>query len=75
VKQRKFNPNDCPADKLCRLAEKCGFILKEGGKHTKVLSPDGVVISTIPRGKLKRELVNGVIERLNEFGANIIYPK
>jgi hypothetical protein len=75
VKRQKFNPNDCPADKLCRLAERCGFVLKEGGKHTKVLSADGVVISTIPRGKLKRELVKGVIERLNEFGANIIYPK
>jgi hypothetical protein len=75
VKQRKFNPNDCPADKLCRLAEQCGFVLKEGGKHTKVLNPDGIIITTIPRGKLKRELVKGVIERLNEFGADIIYPK
>jgi hypothetical protein len=73
VKQRKFNSNDCPADKLCRLAGQCGFVLKEGGKHTKVLSPDGVIITTIPRGKLKRELVKGVIERLNQFGANIIY--
>lgn len=70
-----FNPNDCHANKLCRLAGQCGFVLKEGGKHTKVLTPDGVIITTIPRGKLKRELAKGVIERLNEFGAQIVYPK
>jgi hypothetical protein len=75
VKQQKFNLNDCHSDKLCRLAEKCGFLLKEGGKHTKVFNTDGLGITTIPRGKLKRELVKGVIKRLNEFGANIIYAQ
>jgi hypothetical protein len=75
VKLQKFNPNDCNAEKLCRLAQKCGFVLKEGGKHTKVLTSDGATITIIPRGKLKRELAKGVIERLNQFGANIVYSK
>jgi hypothetical protein len=75
VKPRKFNPNDCTSEKLCRLAKKCGFVLKEGGKHIKVLTPEGATTTIIPRGKLKRELAKGVIERLNQFGANIVYPK
>jgi hypothetical protein len=75
VKLQKFNSNDCNAEKLCRLAQKCGFVLKEGGKHTKILSLDGMTITIIPRGKLKRELVKGVIARMNQFGANIIYPQ
>lgn len=75
MKPQKINPNDCTTEKLCRLAQKCGFVLKEGGKHTKILSPDGTIVTTVPRGKLKREVTKGVIERLNHFGANITYPK
>jgi hypothetical protein len=75
VKLQRFNPNDCTAEKLCRLAKKCGFVLKEGGKHTKILTTDGATITIIPRGKLKRELARSVIARLNQFGANIVYPK
>jgi hypothetical protein len=75
AKPQKFNPNDCTAEKLCRLAQKCGFVLKEGGRHTKVLASDGIIITTIPRGKLKREVTKGAIKQLNKFGANIVYPK
>jgi hypothetical protein len=75
VKLQKFNLNDCTAEKLCRVAQKCGFVLKEGGKHTKVLTSNGATITIIPRGKLKRELAKGIVERLDRFGANIVYPK
>jgi len=41
---------------LTRAALKLGFVIKEGGKHILVFDPTtGRLISTFPRGKIKKK--------------------
>lgn len=63
---------DCSSDVLVKTAIKCGFRIRQS-KHYKVETADGRFVTTIPRHKrLKRELVKGVVERLNMFSARKI---
>ncbi|MFV0421332.1 type II toxin-antitoxin system HicA family toxin [Oleidesulfovibrio sp.] len=34
---------------ILRKLKKAGFTIQEGGKHTKVYSPEGVFVTTVPR--------------------------
>lgn len=63
---------DCSYDRLLRIAERCGFKIKEGRKHCKVKTQDEIFITTIPRhNRLKRETVRGIAEAFIKFGAVI----
>jgi Mn-dependent DtxR family transcriptional regulator len=55
-----------------RVANKCGFIVYEGARHSKIKTPESVFITTISRHlKIKKEVVKAIIKRLKEFGAEI----
>ena len=65
---------DCSCETLARIAEQCGFDVREGRKHCKVKTAEGRFITTIPRhSRLKRETVKGIVEAFNSFGADIAY--
>lgn len=62
----------CSYKRLVALAKRCGFIIVEGGKHSKVKRQSGEFVTIIPRhNRLKRETVRGIIKRFNEFGGEI----
>ena len=68
-KELIIKASDCSDGILVKTAEKCGFVISSKGKHYKVQTSTGVFVTTIPRhSRLKRELVRGVVEKLNEFG-------
>ncbi|MEK9185353.1 MAG: hypothetical protein AAB863_01120 [Patescibacteria group bacterium] len=59
---------DCSSDTLIKTAKKCGFVIEQGRKHYKIKTINGQFITTVPRHtRLKRELVKGVIGKLNQF--------
>ena len=73
MKQIKINPANISYDEFYRIAQQCGFIIKEGRKHCKVLNQEGKFITTIPRhNQLKRETARGIAKKFIEFGADII---
>ena len=64
--------SDCSYKHLVSVAEQCGFIVVEGGKHCKIKFPSGEFVTTVPRHvRLKRETVRGIVKQLNRFGGNI----
>jgi hypothetical protein len=68
----KVNPSDCSCDKLINIAKSCGFQIKEGGKHTKVMSNDGKLITTIPRkNSLNKYTAKGIIESFQKHNCEI----
>ena len=69
MKELALNISDCSSDQLIRTAQKCGLVVKSGGKHYKVKDVTGKFVTTIPRHKrIKRELVEGIVKRFNKFG-------
>jgi len=76
MKELEISASDCSSDELIRTAKKCGLIIKSGRKHYKVEDESGKFITTIPRhSRLKRELVKGVVEKINQFGIKKIIVK
>ncbi|MFY9493416.1 MAG: type II toxin-antitoxin system HicA family toxin [Minisyncoccia bacterium] len=74
MKQLRFRVTDCSYDDLIRAARKCGFVVKQGGKHAKIETADGKFITTVPRhNPVKRETAKGIVESYNQFGAKISY--
>ncbi len=68
----KINPSNCCWKDLVNLAIKCGFTVFEGGNHTKVKSPSGELITTIPRhNNLDKFTVKGILKELIKAGADI----
>ena len=64
---------DCSYAELVRTAERCGFVIKQGGKHCKVETIDGKFITTIPRHeRLKRETARGIAKAFQQFDGNIV---
>lgn len=75
MKELEVKIADCSSDILVKTAIKCGFTVKQG-KHYKIETTDGRFVTTIPRHKrLKRELVKGVVESFNLFGAQKVLAK
>ncbi len=65
---------DCSHDELVRIAIRCGFSIIEGAKHSKVKTKKKRFVTTIPRkNQLKRETARGIVEAMNNCGANITY--
>jgi len=74
VRQLKIKVTDCSYNDLVKAAQKCGFIVRRGGKHAKVKTIDGKFITTIPcHSRIKRETARGIAESFKQFGAKIIY--
>lgn len=70
----KISSSDCSWNKLVNIAQKCGFFIFEGKRHTKNKNQQGQLITTIPRHRrLKRETAEGIIKALNRAGADIEY--
>lgn len=58
--------------KLVNLAKKCGFVIFEGGKHTKVKQKNGKFITTIARhNKLKKPHIKGVLYSFEKAGCKL----
>lgn len=58
---------------LVKAAQKCGFLIMEGGKHCKVKTADSEFVTTIPRhNTLKRETVKGIIKAFASAGCDIV---
>jgi len=75
VKPLEIKAADCSSDTLVTAALKCGFVVKSS-KHFKVKTVDGKFVTTIPmHRRLKRELVEGVVERFNQFGVRKVIAK
>lgn len=67
-KELVIKASDCSDNTLVKAAKKCGLLVLSKGKHYKVQTGTGIFVTTIPRhSRLKRELVKGVVEKLNEF--------
>ena len=53
---------------LINIASNCGFVIFEGGKHTKIKTKKGEFITTIPRHhKLSSHLVRGILKKFRLF--------
>lgn len=73
-KKQKVNLTDCSADKLKRIAEKCGFCIYNGRKHYKVKTVDGKFVTMIPRHNcISKFTIKGIINAFMAFGADIEY--
>ncbi len=73
MRQLLVRASDCSGTTLLRIAKRAGFACDGGKKHWKITTSTGVFVTTIPRHEqLKRETVKGVVERMNEFGAQIV---
>lgn len=69
MKELAINIADCSSETLIKAARKCGLVIMQGKKHCKIVTVNGVFVTTIPRhARLKRELVRGIVERYNQFG-------
>lgn len=65
----KVDITDCSWKQLIILAEKCGFVLFEGGNHTKVKDENGKKITVIPRhNRLNSHTVRSVIQDFKKAG-------
>lgn len=74
MKQLRIKITDCSYEDLIKVARKCGFVIKQGGKHAKIETVDGKFITMIPRhNPVKKETAKGIVESYNQFGAKIIY--
>ena len=72
MKQFIVRISDCSGDELIRIAEKCGFTVYSGGKHSKVKTTSGETVTYIPRhNRIKRELARVIARDMIDFGANI----
>jgi len=72
MKRLSVKTTDCSCDRLLKVAKKCGFIIKNGANHYRVLNQKGCPVTVIPRhNKLKRYTVKGILEGFNKFGADI----
>lgn len=69
MKEFTINSADCSSEMLIKAARKCGFLIMHGKKHCKIVTANGMFVTTIPRhARLKRELARGITERYNRFG-------
>lgn len=74
MSQLHVKTSDCSHDELVRIAQRCGFHIVEGRKHSKVKTRDNRFVTTIPRkSQLKRETARGIVEAMNGHGAGITY--
>lgn len=72
MRERIVHSADCSSKTLLRIAKRAGFVCFASKKHWKLSTVDGVFVTMIPRHeRLKRELVKGIVIRMNEFGAEI----
>ncbi|HET6844940.1 MAG TPA: hypothetical protein VFK06_25135 [Candidatus Angelobacter sp.] len=64
---------DASHNELARIAERCGFRIKEGKKHTKIETQDGKFITVIPRHeRIKRETAKGIAKAFQQFCNDVI---
>lgn len=74
MKPPRVKTADCSHDTLIRISKRCGFIVVAGRKHCKIKTRDGRFVTVVPRhNRLKRETAKGILEALNEYGANVVY--
>ena len=74
MKQLRVNTRSISCEDLIKIAQKCGFVVKESRKHCKIKTLAGEFVSMIPRhNQLKRETAKGIVGAFNKFGANISY--
>ncbi len=72
MKRLQCKTKDCSNSDLIKLAQKSGFVIFEGGSHSKVKNTRGELITVIPRhSRVDRFTAKDVIESFNRFGANI----
>jgi hypothetical protein len=72
MKKLRCKIKDCSCSELIKLAQKCGFTVVEGGRHCKVKTFQGILITTIPRhNRVDRFTAKEVVESFNRFGADI----
>lgn len=68
----EVNPNDKSGKDLCKMARELGFVLTEGGNHTKVKTKEGKFVTTIPRhSTISRQLTIKILKQLRRKGADI----
>lgn len=64
-----MNPASCSWKQLINLAGICGFIIFEGGPHTKVKTKTGRFIATIPRHNIiDKDTARGILRQFKRFG-------
>lgn len=49
---------------LKRVAQKLGFVIKEGRNHILIKDSSGTLITTVPRGEIKHGTLIGILKRL-----------
>ena len=72
MKSISVNTANCSHGRLVRLAKRCGFVVFEGKKHSKINMVRGEFVTMIPRHEmLNRHTVKGILEDMNIHGAAI----
>lgn len=72
MKDLSINPANCSHKELVGIAERCGFDIFEGNKHTKVKTKNGEFITMIPRhDSLNKHTAKGIVQDMNAHGAGI----
>jgi hypothetical protein len=72
MKSQNVKITDCSCADIVKIAQNCGFIVEQGGKHCKVMDFAGRFIVPIPRhNHVKRETAKSIFKKLIEHGANI----
>ncbi|MFA5755351.1 MAG: type II toxin-antitoxin system HicA family toxin [Candidatus Paceibacterota bacterium] len=72
MKKLVAKTTDCSCKDILSIANKSGFLVQEGAKHSKIKNEEGNTITIVPRhNKLDRGTAKGILNRLKEFGADI----
>jgi predicted RNA binding protein YcfA (HicA-like mRNA interferase family) len=53
------------AKHLKKVALKLGYLVREGKRHTLVYHPDGRLVTTMPRGKIKTGSLAAILKQLD----------
>lgn len=65
----QISPAGCSWKQFVNLAGKCGFIIFEGGSHTKIKTTLGRFITTIPRHNvIDKDTAKGILKKYRIFG-------
>lgn len=74
MNQLRINIADCSYGMLEKAAKRCGFLVKGGRKHCKIITQEGKFVTEIPRkNRLKRETARGVVNAMSKHGCDIIH--
>ena len=72
MKKLTVKISDHSYGELIKIARRCGFEIKQGKKHCKIVTKDDIFVTMVPRhNTIKRETAKGIAKRFKEFYGEI----